>query len=186
MSDPYQILGISPDASDEQVKAAYRELARKYHPDNHTDNPLSDLAQQKMQEINEAYDAIIRQRRSGGARGGSRFSDIRRMISAGRIFDAEVLLDGMAASDRDAEWHFLKGSVLYRKGWLDDAHNEFSAACSMDPANAEYRAAFNRMNTARQNGSYYRGGGNQMGCSVCDICTGLLCCECLTRGCCRC
>ena len=50
MNDPYQVLGISENASDEEVKRAYRELARKYHPDNYHDNPLADLAQEKMKE----------------------------------------------------------------------------------------------------------------------------------------
>ena len=63
MKDPYQILGIPPTASDEEVKEAYRKLARKYHPDNYAaDNPLADLATEKMQEINEAYDAIKNER----------------------------------------------------------------------------------------------------------------------------
>ena len=64
--DPYAVLGISPQATDAEVKAAYHEMARKYHPDNYTDNPLSDLAQEKMQEINEAYDTIVRMRQNGG------------------------------------------------------------------------------------------------------------------------
>ena len=54
MNDPYQILNIPPTATDEEVKRAYRDLARKYHPDNYHDNPLADLAQEKMKEINEA------------------------------------------------------------------------------------------------------------------------------------
>jgi hypothetical protein len=60
MTDPYAVLGVSPDASDDEIKRAYRELVRKYHPDNYRDNPLSELAEQKMKEINDAYDRIER------------------------------------------------------------------------------------------------------------------------------
>jgi curved DNA-binding protein CbpA len=60
MTDPYAVLGVSPDASDDEIKRAYRELVRKYHPDNYRDNPLSELAEQKMKEINAAYDKIER------------------------------------------------------------------------------------------------------------------------------
>ena len=70
MNDPYQILGVSESASDEEVKKAYRELARKYHPDNYHDNPLADLAQEKMKEINAAYEEITRKRSGGGSSGG--------------------------------------------------------------------------------------------------------------------
>lgn len=68
MNDPYKVLNIPSTATDEEVKKAYRELARKYHPDNYHDNPLADLAQEKMKEINEAYDTITRMRsgRGGG------------------------------------------------------------------------------------------------------------------------
>jgi hypothetical protein len=60
MNDPYAVLGVSQNATDEEIKHAYRELVRKYHPDNYRDNPLGELAEQKMKEINEAYDKIQR------------------------------------------------------------------------------------------------------------------------------
>lgn len=208
VQDPYKVLGISPNASEEEVKAAYRELAKKYHPDNYADSPLADLANEKMQEINEAYDMIIKRLRSGtGAQSGgyqqqggyyqqsgqqayqtgSAFADVRRMIQQGRITDAEELLDGTPMQSRDAEWYFLKGNVYYQRGWLDDALNNFSTACRLSPNNPEYRAAMNRMMWQRQ-GNFgsptggYRTTGSAGGCSTCDMCSGLICADC----CCEC
>ena len=62
MNNPYEVLGVSPNASDDEIKAAYRKLAKKYHPDNYVNNPLADVAEQKMKEINEAYRLLGRLR----------------------------------------------------------------------------------------------------------------------------
>ena len=123
MTDPYKVLGVSPSASDEEIKDAYRKLAKKYHPDQYADSPLKDLADEKMKEINEAYDAIVAQRKAGGAgrgygggynnvgqNGNSSFSDVRSYIMAGRIADAEQILNGVPPPGAgNAEWYFLKG-----------------------------------------------------------------------------
>ena len=137
MNDPYQILNIPPTATDEEVKRAYRDLARKYHPDNYHDNPLADLAQEKMKEINEAYDQIQKQRKAsstasqtysygygggnsyGGTYGSGSLRQVRMAISRGDISLAERLLSGV--SDHNAEWNFLMGVVCSRRGWLDEA-----------------------------------------------------------------
>ena len=63
--NPYEVLGIKEGASEEEIRAAYRELVKKYHPDKYQDNPLGELAQEKLQQVNEAYDQIMR----GGSRG---------------------------------------------------------------------------------------------------------------------
>ena len=111
MTDPYKVLGVSPNATDEQIKEAYRELARKYHPDSYQNNPLADLASEKMKEVNEAYDSIMKMRRnSGSARSGGTsgaFSDVRRLINQNRLVEAEELLGGVPSANRDAEWYFL-------------------------------------------------------------------------------
>lgn len=200
MTDPYKVLGVSPSATDEQVKEAYRNLAKKYHPDQYTDSPLKDLADEKMKEINEAYDAITAQRKAGNQRGGyaysggynpvgnnanSGFSDVRSLIMAGRIADAEQILNGVPPERRNAEWYFLKGSVLYRRGWLEEAKDHFSRACQMDPGNGEYSSALNQ---AMSQGSGMYGGYNPHGsmnaggCNSCDMCSSLICADC----CCEC
>lgn len=71
MNNPYEVLGVSPNASEEEIKAAYRELVKKYHPDRYQNNPLADLAEEKLQSVNEAYDAIMKGRASGAGAYGS-------------------------------------------------------------------------------------------------------------------
>ena len=188
MKDPYSVLGINKNATDEEIKNAYRELARKYHPDNYADNPLSDLAAEKMKEINEAYDEIMNRKRSGGStyEGGysgssaSSFPEVRSLINQGRLEQAQEVLDGVAPHNRNAEWYFLNGTVLYRRGWFDQAYTSFATAARMEPMNPEYRNAVN--NAQRQAGSQYnpyRSYGNPMGMSGCDCCTNLICADCL-------
>lgn len=207
MSDPYEILGVSPSASDEEIKNAYRTLAKKYHPDNYANSPLADVASEKMKEINEAYDQIVHERKrkkagytdeeagrgyAGGNAGyyssSSEYMDVRNLINANRLADAEQILDGVPQENRSAEWYFLKGVLISRRGWLEESFADLSRACQMDPANPEYRAALNRMNSQRS-GMYggYSPYTVQTGrCDGCDVCTTLCfadaCCSCLGGG----
>ena len=139
MTDPYSVLGVSPNATDEEVKKAYRTLAKKYHPDAYINNPLADLAQEKMKEINDAYERIQKMRASGqtGSSAGtggasssgsaysgstyssnSQFARVRVLINSGRRTEAGMILDSTPESGRNAEWNFLKGCVLYQGGWM--------------------------------------------------------------------
>ena len=195
MRDPYQVLGVPSTATDEEVKKAYRNLAKKYHPDNYHDDPLADLAQEKMKEINEAYDAITAQRKAGGgqgyngaynnvgAGGSSGFNDVRSLIMSGRIADAEQILNGVPTASRDAEWYFLKGSVLYRRGWLDEAKRYYETAVQMDPGNAEYQRALDMLNgngaAYRPNGYGHVTTGNCAGDNCSSLCAACACMNCL-------
>lgn len=164
MQNPYEILGIKEGASEKEIKEAYREQVKKYHPDRHQDNPLYDLAEEKLQEINEAYEYLMKNNGKGNYKGysGARsrsgsqsqnpeFIEIRRMIDSGNLPAAEVALNRI--STRNAEWFFLSGMISLRKGWYDDAINHVQTALSMDPSNIEYR---NAMNSIMASGSGYR------------------------------
>ena len=197
MNDPYQTLGVAETASDEEIKKAYRELARKYHPDNYHDNPLADLAQEKMKEINAAYEEINRRRSAGGSghgggqaagygggygsyqqtyrqqSGSSVLQQVRIAIQTGNLTRAEALLANY--TDHNAEWNFLRGAVCHRRGWMDEAKRYYETACQMDPGNPEYRQALEFMKTGTQRS--YRPGGGQFGTDLCggNICLPLCC-----------
>lgn len=208
MNDPYKILGVPESASDQEVKKAYLDLARKYHPDNYHDNPLADLAQEKMKEINAAYEQVNKERGTGHGGGGTSSSygygygggatarqtwssqsstgssvlqQVRIAISMGDLGRAEALLANFA--DHSAEWNFLKGAVCYRRGWLDEAKRYYQAACQMDPGNQEYRTALNYMQNGGQ--SAYRPGGGVFSTESCggqSLCPKLCCAYLLCNG----
>lgn len=185
--NPYEVLGVKEGASEEEIKAAYKELVKKYHPDRYADNPLSDLAEDKMQEINEAYDMLMKggARSSYGGSGSADFMQVRRDIDMGNLDSAEAALNGI--SGRTAEWFFLKGVIASRKGWYDEATRNLQTACSMDPGNQEYQRHYasiaNRGNMFR-NQAQGRGYMNQsnddfccqaLQCYICADC----CCDCI-------
>ena len=202
MRDPYEVLGVARTASDSEIKNAYRELVKKYHPDNYTDNPLADLASEKMKEINEAYDAVTKARagasggyqssqsgsyQSYGSYGGASYggangayAQVRSYINANQLDAAESMLN--TAANRDAEWYYLKGQIAYRRGWLDEARQNYQTACAMVPNNYEYQNALRTVQggyTPYRQTNYQNNGMD----TACDICNALLCLNCLCGGC---
>ena len=191
MNNPYDILGVPSDASDTEVKKAYLNLARKYHPDNYHDSPLEDLAQEKMKEINAAYESITKTRSGRNSDGSARQSrgqsssallqQVRMAINTGNLTLADELLTGY--QDHNAEWNFLKGVVCYRRGWMDEARRYYQTACQMDPGNPEYQQALDYMETGGAN-TYYPDGGS-FGTAMCGdgMCSRLCCAYLLCSGC---
>ncbi|MGH4050757.1 MAG: J domain-containing protein [Clostridium sp.] len=200
--NPYEVLGVREGTSKEDIKKAYRELAKKYHPDQYGDNPLKDLAEDKMQELNEAYDSLMKNHNSSSSYSsnteynssnnyGSKSSDdysnnniyqsVRMDLNNGNIPSAEQKLGTM--STKTAEWNFLMGMVHLKKGWHDSAYSFISRACTQEPNNVEYRKSFNQLNTRSSNyrDNYYGKRNNDAGMG--NMCLNLWCadsiCECL-------
>ena len=195
MNDPYKILGVSPDATDDEIKTAYRNLARKYHPDKYRDSDLAEMAGEKMKEINAAYDEVqkIRAGKATGGQGtyggstynGNTYSGgssnpyvtARQLINLRRVAEAAQVLAGVPESQRGAEWHFLMGCVAVNRGHYVDAQQFFDTACGMDPENNEYREAQERL----RNRSAGFGDGQSTrssSCSCCDVCAAFMCVDC--------
>lgn len=201
MTDPYKVLGVSPSDSDETIKKAYRQLAMKYHPDNYADNPLADLAEEKMKQINEAYEQIQKERSgassggrtSGGYSGSSEYSAIRDRINRRDYGGAESLLLNISSSERGAEWNFLMGCVCIGRGNAFDAQKYVDQACYMDPSNPEYSAMQQRLRNSASFRSPFGGAsygssaygsspyGGAGDCDMCDICSLIMCLDCLCR-----
>ena len=166
IEDPYKILGVSPDASDEEIKKAYRELAKKYHPDR---NPGDEEAAKKMQQVNAAYEQIKnpeKARQSGGYGGYSQYDPFgfggyrqysygstdsgdsyqrsaMNYIRFGRYREALNTLEN--SSDRNARWYYLSALANHGLGNQVTALEHIRRAVSMEPDNQEYLDTLNRI-----------------------------------------
>ena len=185
MNNPYEYLGVSRNATEKDIMDAYRRIAGEI-----TNATIPDSEKtQRMNELNNAYDTILNDLRgttnyvgnqNSNNNNYSQFSDVRQCINSGRIDDAETILNGVPSYMISAEWHYLKGVIHQRRGWLNEAYNCYQTACSMDPSNQEYKAAFNSLNNNANGG--YRTTQKSSNGDVCNICSGVLCADC----CCEC
>ena len=201
MNNPYKVLGVKEDASQEEIRAAYLDLVKKYHPDKFSEAHAKELANEKLVEINEAYELLTKKQESGrtadsrnyggsGYSGGgsaysgpnaSDFARVRMFINQNNLQAAKQVLDSL--SIRNAEWYYLYGIIYLRQGWYDKAREYITHAYQQEPGNPEYSSAYNSL---RGSGATYTRGasGNAGGgsCSGCDVCSGLICADC----CCEC
>lgn len=194
--DPYQILGVSRDASDEEIKKAYRRLAKKYHPDL---NPGDEEAARQMQRINAAYEQITNPEKSNPAYGSydpfrgyrqtADQSDKERYQQAAwqyirfhRYQEALNILSSIP--DRDARWYYLSALANRGVGNQVTALEHIKRAVSMDPANMEY---LNTLRAMEYGGAHYRQqAGNFKGFTMGNPCASLFLCWLLQCCCCRC
>lgn len=197
MRDPYEVLGVSKNATKEEIRDAYRELIKKYHPDKFRNNPdMKALAEEKIKEVNEAYKYLLDHfddaPNASDVSSGDQalFHEARQKIDAGNYYDAEDLL--VRVSDKsNPEWYFLSGLIYFRQGWYDKAETYLKYAHEAKPDNKEYedtykeflKASRNNYNPTMNAGPAQGGGMNDntaacMSCCAALACTDI-CCHCM-------
>ncbi len=196
--NPYEVLGVSESASDGEIKKAYRNLVKKYHPDHYKDQNMNHVAEEKIREINVAYDTIQKMRANGqtyaeySAQNGNphygtefaRYQQAVEEIQRGDLDAAQARLLQIPEQNRDGAWYYLMGEIAKRRGWFDSAQQYFTAAVQLDPNNMLYRNALQNLYRHTQ---YYRNSGAQRGYQantddLCNCCQALWCADC----CCEC
>ena len=208
IEDPYKVLGVSPDASDEDIKRAYRRLAKKYHPDL---NPGDQEAARRMQEVNAAYEQIknpekagpqqnpygsygngyggyydpfggYRQQSQSSSQSGDQYQTAAyQYIRFGRYQEALNALSN--STERNARWYYLSALANNGLGNQVTALEHIRRAVSMEPDNQEYLWALNQI---EHGGSAYRQqAGNFQGFTMGgDPCTNLCLCYLMNLFCC--
>ena len=203
MDDPYKVLGVSPDASDEEIKRAYRKLAKKYHPDI---NPGDAEAARKMLEVNAAYEQIKNPEKAqpnpgyggyydpfggygrlqgyGGQAGGDQYQHAAEQYIRFRRYQ-EALNTLNSCTERNARWYYLSALANDGLGNQVTALEHIRREISMDPGNREYLDTLDRMQN--QGSTYRQSAGNYRGFVLVGspCATACLCCF-LQRFCCGC
>lgn len=205
--DPYGVLGVSPKASNDEIKRAYRDMSRKYHPDSYADNPLAGLAEEKFKEVQEAYDQIMQEREGGrGSAGysyghqaaGSSQQDVElqaavNFINNRRYREALRVLSQLPS--RTAKWYYCSAAANYGLGNNVQALNDAQTAVNMEPGNMEYQSLLNQLqwNSQRYQTRTFGGmtGGQRSnipttGNCCCDLWIADSCCECMGGDLCSC
>lgn len=195
MLDPYSVLGVSRDASMDEIKKAYRTLSRKYHPDANINNPDKDQAEEKFKQVQQAYDQIIKERERGTSQdswyggfggtsgGGYQTQDNQRSmemraavnyINAAHYQEALNVLNRM--TERNGEWYYYHAVASAGAGNTASALEDARRAVNMEPSNLQYQRLYQQLQSG---GQWYRGMGEGYGYERPGRNLGNCCCQCL-------
>ena len=200
----YDLLGLTEDATDEEIKERYTELKKKYNEDRWLDGEAGNEAARMLGKLDAAYTEIMAERRekSKTTDGPGIYQEIASLLKENNLAEAQAKLD--AFNERGAEWHYLQAVVFYKKNWSNESRKQLEIAMQMDPDNNKYRDAYGKLNakndyqkqSAQAQGPYASGNGapvndgEQMGGNACTECISCcytyLCVNCLFNLCCGC
>ena len=142
--NPYKILGIPPTASKDEIENAYERIVDTYQIDN-ADSDDYYLMEDKISEANEAYNTLIND---------LKYKEIRSLIENEQFISAETELN-LISDKNNAEWNYLKGFVMLKKGWVQSGVNHLKTAAELNPTNPEYKETMailsRKINTIKQN-----------------------------------
>ena len=165
MTDPYQVLGVPRNASDDEIKKAYRALSRKYHPDANVNNPNKEQAEEKFKQVQQAYDQIMKEKQQGGGYGGGysqnggysygsnrsyqRAGDSVQMQAAANYINSRHYKEAMnvlsSLQQRNGQWYYLSAMANMGLGNNVNALNDARSAVNMEPDNMQYRMLLQRL-----------------------------------------
>ena len=182
VNNPYEVLGVPRNASNDEVKKAYRQLCKKYHPDSYVDNPLADLAEEKFKEVQAAYEQIMKEREGGGysystsgqtqssSQETAELQAARNYINNRRFHEALNVLSNIG--NRNAMWYYYSAIANMGIGNNLVAVDHAKQAAAMEPNNMEY---VNFANQMQFRGQQYQNMGYGYGRQ--SFGTGNLCCD---------
>lgn len=206
----YELLGVSETATDEEIKARYEELKKKYSEERFLEGEAGNEAARMLNRIDVAYNEIMieRSEKHSAENTVSSYAKVDEYIRAGKINEAQAVLDEF--NERPAEWHYLQSVVFYKKNWMNESKKQLEIAIQMDSSNEKYRTAYNKLkekieydkkqaeNPQQQSQGGYAQSGPQPGydeqqqmgggfceqCATCCACNMLL--NCCLNACCNC
>lgn len=134
--DPYKVLGVLPHSSEREIKDAYKNILETYNLDNLENDSFKSFNEEKINEANEAYRIITNTMAC---------EEVRDLIERDEFVAAEAKLN-VCSDASSAEWNYLKGILLIKKGWIDSGVNHIKKAASLNPYNDEYTSTINKLN----------------------------------------